>query len=245
MKTYYDDLEVLESASPEAIKGAYRFLSQRWHPDKNPERADDAQRVAAKLNRAYEVLSDPVRREQYDEWLRQRRNLPAKPALEDQPATKESSPKPAGAADSFIKRAWFSTLFAAALFGVLALGPYQLLTGGVKWHGAVVGFLFWMTVGRYAYIRLFHPEVVQKESGERFDRLVRESASRKTAKTIGIYTFVIFIPLMTLMLMSYGDPVEIAATVSVFLAGAAGLTSWALSGLYLRLVKGVSGGRIK
>lgn len=40
--TYYDILEVAETASQEAIKGAYKYLSQKWHPDKNPDNRDDA-----------------------------------------------------------------------------------------------------------------------------------------------------------------------------------------------------------
>ena len=62
-KSYYDILGVVITASPNEIKRAYRRLCRGGaHPDKGGSE-DDFRRV----NRAYEVLSDPKRREEYDE----------------------------------------------------------------------------------------------------------------------------------------------------------------------------------
>lgn len=62
---YYDLLQVSPKADLEIIQAAYRRLVLRWHPDRavgNP----DAEPMTKTLNAAYEVLSDPERRRQYD-----------------------------------------------------------------------------------------------------------------------------------------------------------------------------------
>ncbi|MFA5938665.1 MAG: J domain-containing protein [Sinimarinibacterium sp.] len=83
-KTHYDNLQVKEDASPEVIKGAYRYLSQKWHPDKNPDNHEKAERVTKIINDAYAVLSDPARRKQHDEWIaKQRRAESAKSSESD------------------------------------------------------------------------------------------------------------------------------------------------------------------
>jgi curved DNA-binding protein CbpA len=62
-RDYYEDLQVSSSAEPETIHRVYRLLAQQYHPD-NGESGNDARfRVIAE---AYHVLSDPVRRAQYD-----------------------------------------------------------------------------------------------------------------------------------------------------------------------------------
>lgn len=50
------------------IKAAYRSLSAKYHPDKNPGDARCV-RIMAIINEAYAVLSDPVRRKQHDDWI--------------------------------------------------------------------------------------------------------------------------------------------------------------------------------
>lgn len=67
-KTFYDVLQVSPNADPEIIKAAYRSLCQRHHPDKNPGNPD-ADKLIKIINRAYEVLSDPVKRAGYDAAL--------------------------------------------------------------------------------------------------------------------------------------------------------------------------------
>ena len=66
--TLYDILEVSPDASAEIIHSAYRALAQRWHPDKNagdPAAAD----LMVQINRAYAILSDPLKRKVYDASL--------------------------------------------------------------------------------------------------------------------------------------------------------------------------------
>lgn len=67
-KTFYDVLQVSRNADPEIIKAAYKSLVQRYQPDKNPDNPD-AEKNLKIINRAYEVLSDPVKRAGYDAAL--------------------------------------------------------------------------------------------------------------------------------------------------------------------------------
>lgn len=66
--THYDNLKVSRMAPQEVIRAAYKALSQKYHPDKNPG-DEKAARIMAILNGAYETLSDPQRRKEHDEWI--------------------------------------------------------------------------------------------------------------------------------------------------------------------------------
>jgi molecular chaperone DnaJ len=61
---YYEILGVERGASDADIKRAYRRLAQRWHPDVNQE--PEAAVRFKEINEAYQVLSDPERRQRYD-----------------------------------------------------------------------------------------------------------------------------------------------------------------------------------
>ncbi len=68
--THYDNLKVSRSAPPEVIRAAYKTLAQKFHPDRNSENAD-ASRIMSIINSSYEILSDPVKRSEYDAALKQ------------------------------------------------------------------------------------------------------------------------------------------------------------------------------
>ncbi len=56
--TYYEILQVSENASPEVIHMAYKALLKKYHPDLNIGDKAFAHSQTARLNEAYEVLSD-------------------------------------------------------------------------------------------------------------------------------------------------------------------------------------------
>lgn len=66
--TLYDVLEISQRASALVVKAAYRSLAQSLHPDKNLG-ADVAGARLAELNNAYAILSDPVKRINYDRTI--------------------------------------------------------------------------------------------------------------------------------------------------------------------------------
>ena len=68
--THYDNLKVTRNAPPEVIRAAYKSLSQKFHPDRN-QQDPGATRTFQIINSAYEVLSDPLRRREHDDWIAQ------------------------------------------------------------------------------------------------------------------------------------------------------------------------------
>ncbi|MGR6966368.1 molecular chaperone DnaJ [Geodermatophilus sp. URMC 61] len=68
-KDYYAALGVAQDADAAAIKKAYRQLARDLHPDKNPGNTDAEARFK-EVSEAYDVLSDPKRRAEYDEARR-------------------------------------------------------------------------------------------------------------------------------------------------------------------------------
>jgi DnaJ-class molecular chaperone len=62
---YYRILNVDPKATPGQIKASYRKLALKYHPDRNTENADAAEKMK-QVNEAYAVLSDPRKRSEYD-----------------------------------------------------------------------------------------------------------------------------------------------------------------------------------
>uniref|UniRef100_A0A5B7AJB2 J domain-containing protein n=2 Tax=Davidia involucrata TaxID=16924 RepID=A0A5B7AJB2_DAVIN len=63
---YYNILKVNRNASDEDLKKAYRRLAMIWHPDKNPSNKREAEAKFKQISEAYDVLSDPQKRQIYD-----------------------------------------------------------------------------------------------------------------------------------------------------------------------------------
>lgn len=100
MIDYYNLLGVNPSARPEEIRAAFRRLAKRAHPDAQPnlagEEKEASHRRFIRLAQAYETLSDPGRRRDYDRKLRAARmRSPSQPG--------RTAPRPGRAAEAGAK----------------------------------------------------------------------------------------------------------------------------------------------
>ena len=97
MQTLYEVLKVQEDAPIEVIRAAYKVLSSKYHPDKNPGDSE-ASEMMQKINRAYNILRDPEARARYDAALKRTRDqqqaktaTPQFDEMEAQPSSSETS----------------------------------------------------------------------------------------------------------------------------------------------------------
>ncbi|KAK1381305.1 Potyviral capsid protein interacting protein 1 [Heracleum sosnowskyi] len=63
---YYSILKVEKTASEEDLKKAYKRRAMKWHPDKNTSNKLEAESKFKQISEAYDVLSDPQKRQIYD-----------------------------------------------------------------------------------------------------------------------------------------------------------------------------------
>lgn len=68
-RDYYEILGLTKDASSEEIKKVYRRLARQYHPDLNPGNKEAEEKFKI-IGEAYEILSDPSRRSQYDQFSR-------------------------------------------------------------------------------------------------------------------------------------------------------------------------------
>lgn len=132
--TLYDILQVSENASEEVIKAAYLSLIKKYHPDSNPAFRKEATEITALLNYAYSVLSDPKKRQEYNDSLH---SAPEKTAYRQTAASRQSfaskaspPPKPNKPNYSNLKVENGSWTFRAKVFVgcMLALLAYFVIT---------------------------------------------------------------------------------------------------------------------
>lgn len=87
MKDYYKILEISEEASAEVIHMAYKALVRKYHPDE-VEKGSASEEKIKEVNEAYKILSDPVKRRQYDALCR---NMNMNDTNKDNSSEKEMS----------------------------------------------------------------------------------------------------------------------------------------------------------
>ncbi|XP_071650918.1 dnaJ homolog subfamily B member 6 isoform X2 [Temnothorax longispinosus] len=76
MVDYYRVLEVQRTSTSADIKKAYRKLALKWHPDKNPENLEEANKRFKEISEAYEVLSDDKKKRVYDQYGKEGLQMP-------------------------------------------------------------------------------------------------------------------------------------------------------------------------
>jgi len=67
-KDFYSILGVSRNADAKELKKAYRKLAMKWHPDKNINNQKEAQEKFQEISEAYDVLSDPKKKQIYDQY---------------------------------------------------------------------------------------------------------------------------------------------------------------------------------
>lgn len=119
-QSYYEVLGVSRNATEDEIKSAYRNLAREYHPDVST--AQDAEDRFKKINTAYDVLSDSLKRADYDQTISDpgvRRDTPP-PSPGEGPTP--SQPQYTADRGALIRAALARTLvagFVAALFGLV------------------------------------------------------------------------------------------------------------------------------
>ena len=63
---HWATLGVTPGSSSDSIRSAYIRLAKQWHPDRNPGKAEECNRVFSRITVAYSVLSDPAARAEYE-----------------------------------------------------------------------------------------------------------------------------------------------------------------------------------
>lgn len=119
--THYDVLEVSPQASTPTIRAAYKSLMQRHHPDRL--QTAEAQELAQRINKAYELLSDPEQRRRYDASLSAaaRAATPRPQPQPDPAASKTAQPATQPAQASRLAAAFVVVLSVLGIVGCVGL----------------------------------------------------------------------------------------------------------------------------
>lgn len=169
---YYEILQVHPGAEWEVIEAAYRRLARKYHPDVNKD--VEAEERMRDLNAAYEVLSNPIFREDYD----QRRSYGGFVASEPISNSGFASTVPASqpwslAATSRFWLRWLAVLPAGILSAVLVTFPVHwavLIVTGTRQSGCQL-------VGGIVDFRTGGPDASPAESERSGDHTIPISAS--------------------------------------------------------------------
>lgn len=112
---HYETLGVPQTASPEQLKSQYRMLIQQFHPDRLqnfPEWAKrETEETAKAINIAYDVLSDPAKRKEYDATLAGYVDTRPRPARRSRPEPRNSKVWGGKGGLDGLRKFWFDKEF--------------------------------------------------------------------------------------------------------------------------------------
>jgi curved DNA-binding protein CbpA len=126
-ESYYELLQVSTTADLEIITAAYRALIRRHHPDRNP--SPSAEATTKRLNEAWEILSDPAKRAEYDRTFAAGsssrpvppRRPPNQPTQETPPSRPKPSPPPRASEPEPTGGSWAVIWVGIVLLGIFGV----------------------------------------------------------------------------------------------------------------------------
>lgn len=68
-RTHYDNLKVARDSPDAVVRAAYKTLMQQYHPDKYQGPEEEALRIVKLIKQSYEILIDPVKRKEHNQWI--------------------------------------------------------------------------------------------------------------------------------------------------------------------------------
>jgi curved DNA-binding protein CbpA len=137
MPNFYNLLGIDPKADRQSVKQAYLAKIKEWHPDVNPDRAEEAEEKTKTLNQAYHILRDPEKRKNYDRMLRYTSGKDFKKYINDK-AMRDKIDKAYPALKSALKNV--RVLY--ALFKDTVNGKYKLPSASVAMIGG--GLLYFI-----------------------------------------------------------------------------------------------------
>lgn len=132
IRTHYDNLKVSRDAPIEVIQAAYRSLARKYHPDRNGS-TPEGEATMKVINASYEVLSDPARRAQHDQWIAAQmgsRGWETRSADRNESPGRLKKQKPWTAVDVMLTMVYFVTaIMMLRIPSVRLIGVVMLLAG--------------------------------------------------------------------------------------------------------------------
>lgn len=199
MKNYYTILGVDESCTDEELRSCYRKLAMRYHPDRNPDDLEAEERFK-EIAEAYGVLTDPVKRREYDLCRKNSQTFASSEEKSDFAYSQEDILKDLFQDPMFqqmfrsllseFQRAGFrysSTFVSRSFFGAKG----GMIAGGIFFIGSLAGPL----LKDAAKKKLPEPRTVIDKLGVQFDRLLGREEKNKPLAAPADYDVIYHTPL--------------------------------------------------
>lgn len=182
---HYDTLQVARNAGDEVIRGAYRYLVQKWHPDRNAHRLEEAEQRIRIINEAYRVLSDPSLRREHDRWLDRRKAERRAAEARTAAAPPASWTQPPPALPEPVRQALVDSLSARHTWWILPTAGLLILWGAARILGPSLWNLVWALAGG-AVASLLCSQLFALGLRRRDDARLQQLYARHRARTRGV-----------------------------------------------------------